>query len=258
MSKDKPLGTSGPVIFTGESIEWQVNSLPAEKAGRELYIADLLVNTKLIKEESDPSLRPFSGLVQNAENDLDFTINTPEGRKLLELAEFAPLKEFGPRFENAPRSLDQSSKFDLALELIHKKSSHQGGPERILLIYTTEHAFELDAMTMELLKRELAKSPPRFDRVYNLVPVAKFASVAEIYPGKPHFALKSWTDDDLRGAKLIHTHPADMTVIRGPDFVQAVCNEGAQAAIDQVAANPSLSANEMRIKPRPDGNDGTS
>jgi hypothetical protein len=255
VSRDKPVGTSGPVVFTGDSIEWQVNSLPADKAGRELFVAELLVNAKLIKEESDPSLRPFSSLTQNEENDLDFGVLTAEGPKLLELAEFAPLKEFGPRFGNAPHTLDQSRKFDLALELISKKSSHQGGPGRILVIYTTEHGFELDGMTMELLRRECTKSPPRFDRIYNLVPVAQFASVSEIYPSKPHFALGSWTDDELRGAAVMHSHPAVMTVIHGPGFVQAVGKEGSQAAINQASADPNLSIGKMRRAPKPDEKD---
>jgi hypothetical protein len=250
MSRDKPLGTSGPVVFTGDSIEWQVNRLPRGKAARELFIAELLTNAKLVKDESEPSLRPFSSLTQNEENDLDFTVLTAEGPKLLELAEFAPLHEFGPRFEDAPHTLHQSRKFELVLELIRKKSSHQGGPGRILVIYTTEHAFELDGMTMELLKRDCAKSPPSFDRIYNLIPVAQFASVSELYPSKPHFALGSWTDDELRGAAIMHPHPGDMTVVRGPGFVQAVGKEGAQEAIDQASVDPSISIHKMRRAPK--------
>ncbi len=252
VSNDKPQGTSGPIVFTGDSIEWRVNTLPAGKADRELFIAELLANAKLVKQESQPSLRPLSDLIQNEENDLDFTVSTAEGPKLLELAEFAPLKDFGPRFEEAPHTLDQSSKFPLALELVRKKSSHQGGSGRVLLLYTTEHAFELDDITMELMKREFAKIPPRFDRVYNLVPVGKFASVSEIYPGAPHFALAEWSDDDLRSVPLINPHPADMTVLHGEGFVQAIGNQGEQAAELQASDDPDLSIGRMRRAPEKD------
>lgn len=246
MSKDKPQGASGPFVFTGDDIEWQVNTLPTVKADRELFVAELLVNAKLILWESPPALRPFSGLIQNEENDLDFTISTSQGAKLLELAEFAPLQEFGPRFADAPRFLDQSIKFELALGLITKKSKHQGGAGRVLLIYTTEHAFELDDLTMELLKREFTKSPPQFDRVYNLVPVGDFALVSEIYPGAPHFALADWSEDELRGVRLMHPHPADMTVTYGDGFVQAVGKEGESAAKAAASANPNLTLGKMR------------
>lgn len=36
-------------------------------------------------------LKPFGAPVQNDENDLDFTVSTILGTKLMELAEFAPL-----------------------------------------------------------------------------------------------------------------------------------------------------------------------
>lgn len=252
MSNDKPQGTGGPIVFTEDNIEWRVNKLPGGKADRELYIAELLVSAKLIKQESRPSLRPLSELVQNDENDLDFTVSTAEGPKLLELAEFAPLKEFGPRFEEAPHALDQSRKLPLALELCRKKSIHQGGPGRVLLLYTTEHAFELDDLTMELMKREFAKNPPRFDRIYNLVPVGNFASVSEIYPGAPHFALADWSDHDLLNVPLINPHPAEMTVIRGEGFVMAIGDQTEQAAERHDSADPGVSIGRVRRAPEKD------
>ena len=136
---------------------------------------------------------------------------TALGKKLLELAEFAPLNTHGPKFENAPPSLHPSEKSKLALELVHDKSDHQGGNYRVLLLYATEHGFWLDPITIEIMRRRLADAPPRFDRVFYLsIHDPKTGSLSEIYPGSPHHMFGEHSDDKLAGMNVIMPHPTEM------------------------------------------------
>lgn len=216
----KPQGRTGPLIFGRHALTWQVVNFPAQKDERENLVARLFVEAseKSIRRESEPSFKLFSNLKQNPENDLDFSVQTAAGPKLMELAEFAPLQSFGPTFALAPTQLSTGQKVDGALELIRAKSAHQGGKNRILLLYATEHGFELEEVTIELLRRALVNDPPKFDRVYfaqlfNL----DLATATEVFPGVPHEWFESLSDDALTDLPIVNAHPADLISYRAWD-----------------------------------------
>jgi hypothetical protein len=189
-----------------------VIEFPAQKAERERLIAQLFVGSfgHYVALESEPSLAPFGQPRQNEEDHLDFTVATAVGEKLMELAEFAPLRAHGPRFADAPLALDPKEKWQLAIELVQQKSDHQGGADRILVLYATEHAFWLDPMTIERMRRDLTKSAPRFDRIYYVsVHSLEQASVSEIYPGKPHHMFGGETDEELDRHRMTMPHPTE-------------------------------------------------
>jgi hypothetical protein len=212
-SRSKPQGKSGPFGGGPGGPTWFVIPFPDDKAERERLIAKLFVQAfeRWVATESDPTLAPFGEPVQNPENDLDFTVDTSAGSMKMELAEFAPLSNFGPRFADAPPSLQPREKAEHAIRLVEMKSGHQGGDRRFLVIYATEHGFWLDPNTIERMRRAFQASPPRFDRVYwiSIHSLAE-ASVSEIYPGKPHHL---FGDADLDAGRIFIPHPTEMRVV---------------------------------------------
>jgi hypothetical protein len=212
--KAKPQGTSGPISTGSDGSSWKVIPFPDDKAERENLIAGLFVTgfSNWVATQSEPSLAPFGEPAQNEEDDIDFTIPTALGDMAMELAEFAPLQSYGPQFKDAPKSLEPKEKADRALELIAKKSGHQGGDGRFLVIYATEHGFWLDPITIERMRRALADAPPRFERVYWIsVHDLEQSSVSEIYPGIPHHI---WGDKDLDAGRVYIPHPTEFRVGR--------------------------------------------
>jgi len=214
--RKKPQGRKGPIRISDVGLEWAIIDFPGEKAARELMIAEMFVRAanRLIMYPSaeQPSYVPFSELIQNAENDVDFTINTGRGVKRLEVTEFAPLYQHGPRFEDAPRQLDQGTKSDLLLELLRKKSARQGGANRLLLVYVTEQGFWIDPITIEIVRRALSHESPQFERVYFVSPHSITAGMVwEIFPGTPHPFFATLNDHDLRRRQARFPHPEDFS-----------------------------------------------
>lgn len=210
----KPQGRSGPIALGGGKASWQVIGFPEDQAERENLVATLFIQSfeRWVRGQSKPSFAPFGRINQNLENDLDFTVETAEGRKYMELAEFAPLREHGPKFDDAPLSLDPQEKAGLALELIQKKSAHQGGADRFLLIYTTEQGFWLDPITIERMRRELAQHAPRFDRVfYTSLHDQDSASTSEVFPGTSDHL---FGELDLDHVNVFLPHPMQMMASR--------------------------------------------
>jgi len=213
----KPQGQSGAIRFTAEDTEWKPTQFVQDKAARELQISEMFVRATehFIMRESEPKCRPFVNLVQNEEDDLDVTVDTAQGRKKMELVEFAPLSKYGPKFENAPKTILSGDKAKLAIEEIRRKSGHQGGTERMLLLYSTEHAFKLDPGAIELMRRAFMDDPPRFERIYYVSPHDETDGTAwEIYPGAEGPMFAELSDQQLGYGNQDFPHPADMVPLQ--------------------------------------------
>ena len=194
---------------------------PEDKAERERVIARLFTGafSGYVATQSEPSLAPFGEAVQNSENDLDFNVQTAAGEKLMELVEFAPLDVHGPKFETAPKELHPRQKAPLAFDQIKRKSDHQGGPARFLVVYTTEHGFWIDPITVERVRRMLLNDPPDFERVYYVSPHdLEHKSVSETYPGRPHHICGEWADEEFDVRMVVMPHPTQMEVRRTVSF----------------------------------------
>ncbi|CDX39182.1 hypothetical protein MPLA_290063 [Mesorhizobium sp. ORS 3359] len=166
--------------------------------------------------QSAPSFAPFEDLIQNDENDIDFTVKTSQGQKRMELSEVAPLKEHGGTFAKAPRSISTKEKAEAVVELVGKKSLRQGDVNRFLVLYATEQGFKVDVPTVERLRRHFQKTPPKFERVFFAGIHANLTTsfVSELFPGTPHHWLAEMTDAQLDG-KSAAIHPFDMQVVFG-------------------------------------------
>lgn len=209
---DKPQGVSGTIAIGPEGASFVAISFPGLKAEREALIANLFVNAfdNWVANESEPSLKPFGAPQQNQENDLDFTVETSLGSKLMELVEFAPLATHGPRFADVPHSVHPKDKAAQAFDAICRKSEHQGGENRFLVVYATEHAFWLDPITIERLRRLLHRKAPKFDRVYFVsVHDLGSASVSEIFPGQAHHTFGDWSDGQMDRMGVHLPHPVE-------------------------------------------------
>jgi len=230
--REKPQGKIGPIRTGPDGVDWMVILFPKEKAEREVLVAGLFVKAfdRWVAGQSEPSLAPFGEPVQNDENDLDFTLETTLGAMRMELAEFAPLTEHGPRFADAPTSLQPREKAALALELVVMKSDHQGGESRFLVIYNTEHGFWLDPMTIERMRRALQDAPPRFERVYYVsIHDLGNGSASEIYPGTPHHI---FGEADLDAMNVTIPHPADFRVARTVSWSGIIMHGGRHCPVN--------------------------
>jgi len=200
--RKKPVGRCGPMKMSPAGPVREFLPFPADKAERERMIANLFVLNRAIPKRDD-QFGPFANPRQNGENDLDFTIDTNDGAKLLELAEFAPLAALKTSYEKAPRQLSVRNGARLFFELIMKKSEHQGGANRLLLIYKTHDAFFVSPPVQELVLRWLRKSNPRFDGIYYLSPHDSIsATVFVIYPRNQPSMFVRMSDEELENSSL--------------------------------------------------------
>jgi len=114
-----------------------------------------------------------------------------------------------------PKSIPSGDKAELAIEEILRKSKHQGGPERILLLYSTEHAFKLDPGAVELIRRALKDDPPRFDRIYYVSPHNEMDGTAwEIVPGTEASMFAELSDQQIGYGNQAFPHPSDMVPVQ--------------------------------------------
>jgi hypothetical protein len=192
-------GPNGPALYPA--------TFPPDKADREVLIATLFV--KGIDDWYQDPLKPFSELVRNPEDDLDFTVRIGTGEtRQLELTEFAPLRYFQGKYENAPTQFPVGDSARMLLELIYDKSRRQGGLGHLLLIYTTDGAFFVPPPVQELVRRILARDPPRFDRIYFLSPTfGNSATIFTIYPRPPDDWLSDKSDAQLAAIRVSMLDP---------------------------------------------------
>jgi hypothetical protein len=181
--RSKPVGQTGPMRIgaSGASRVWV--RFPADKAEREEFIARLFCNPK--KVAMTPQIDRFGPLKfeRLSENNLDFRLETYHGTKWLELAEFAPLREFGNSYDNVPDKWSPAYLVELMASLIEAKSKKQGGKDVVLLIYKTHERLSFPPGLNRPLKRRLPIDQVNFEAVYFLSPHNdESASVFELYP----------------------------------------------------------------------------
>jgi hypothetical protein len=203
----KPSGQKGPISLGAEGINWHPIEFPPDKAEREMMIAQVFVRDI---ERFHSSVCPVSVLRQNEEADLDFIISTAHGRRELELAEVAPLNEFqgkrmgAPRqtennpYANVPKQLTVGKLSEIVCNLIDQKSEHQGGQNRLLLLYVTHAPLFIPTPTQELVRRTLERNAPRFERIYFISPHDQTSgTIFKLFPAPPHEWFANLSDQQL-------------------------------------------------------------
>lgn len=132
---------------------------------------------------------------QLPENDIDFHVDTPDGRIGFELVEDAPLNKGG--YDGLKSEFSCGERFDHIVKLIEGKNqkyqNYNSTPRKGLLIYRTDDRLVLLPATHVLLLRYCHSSPMVFDFIYYMELRAD---------STPHlFSLFPWPDkEQLRRA----------------------------------------------------------
>ena len=137
-TREKPTGSTASIEFGPQGAVRHPIVFPKTKEEVELFIAEGFCNPGAVSYV--PHVKRYShfhNLEQQRENSLDFKVDTGLGTRWLELCEFAPLEEFGGKYDHVPEEWDARRMFDLFLKLIEKKARKSDGSDVILLIYKT-------------------------------------------------------------------------------------------------------------------------
>ena len=86
------------------------------------------------------------------------------------MAEYAPLAALKTSCEKAPSSYIWDELMELALALIRMKSDHQGGADRMLVLYNTDEKFFLPPPIQRAVGERLRAEGIRFEAIYFVSP----------------------------------------------------------------------------------------
>jgi hypothetical protein len=173
----KPTGITGQIKLTvggdgSGSAEFQQLPFPADKSESEKLIAQGFVAAIATLPASQGQALKITDLVQNGENDFDFSLNVEGVPSYLELVEAAPLK--GP-YEKAP---GQYSVYVFAEQVLAniggKASKYSGGnigKPLYLLVYVTHWTFIFSDSVIQCLRYWLGSIPSPFTGVFLYKPV---------------------------------------------------------------------------------------
>jgi len=136
---------------------------PTDKEGIERYVAQQFVMHPP-KDEMEFFLS--NSLQQNLQDDLDFSVDTRNGNKYLELMEFAPLGKLRGKFNQIPTQHNVGAMADIFLREIEKKSiKYSNVPDVFLVTYVTERALNLMPY-LRVIKSQMNQTPLSLERVY--------------------------------------------------------------------------------------------
>lgn len=182
----KPTGNTGPISFGADGALRKLVEFPRTKEEIELFIGRLFVAGNTGMRPHISRYGALSDLQPQRENSVDLKVQTMLGSRWLELAEFAPLAEYGGSYENVPTESTVERLANQLIKLIQKKNNKNYGSDVILLIYKTHETLFIPPPIQRLVRLQLRDSPPPFESIYFLSPHdQQNASVWEIWPGDP-------------------------------------------------------------------------
>ena len=182
MSKSlkKPTGAIGPTCISARGAEFLPIAFPRVKEEIEKFIVQ-----GFVKNAGAVPLAILSHK-QNLQNDFDFTIETTEGIKFLELMEIAPLENLRGAYEMAPSSYKPYDFAEYIFAKVNRKSGKYWGARSsniCLLIYITDWAFTLSQTVVALLQYWLAHQSHSFQYIFCYSPIDIESGVSNlIYP----------------------------------------------------------------------------
>ena len=159
----KPTGKVGPFSIGPEGVKLEDIDFPTEKEKIELYVAQQFVMHPT-KEDVEYFLPKT--LRQNLQDDLDCSVDTKNGKKYLELMEFAPLRQLGSRHDDVPTQHNGGEMTDIFIKEVRKKSEkYKNLTDVFLVTYVTERALNLMPY-LRPIKSQLNQSQLSLERVY--------------------------------------------------------------------------------------------
>lgn len=179
-SPRKPTGTTGPLQVSAEGAEFLQLEFPKTKEEIETFIVEAFVRN------SGSMPLQISDWKQNPQNDFDFSVETSEGPKFLELMEIAPLENLCGSYDKAPSSYKPYDFAAYILAKINGKSERYRGAASSnigLLMYVTDWAFTLSQTLIALLQYWTAHQSHSFQYIFCYSPINTECGVANlIYP----------------------------------------------------------------------------
>ena len=184
-TRRKPTGTTGRIEFRPEGTVHHLLVFPQTKEQVELFIAKGFCNPGAVSYV--PHLKRyayFHNLQQQQENSLDFKVDTGLGMRWLELCEFAPLEQFGGKYDLVPEEWEARRMTDLFRMLIEKKARKSDGCDVILLIYKTHQTLFVPPLIIRAVRQELIRRPLPFESIYYISAYSSSdMGVWEVWPG---------------------------------------------------------------------------
>jgi hypothetical protein len=179
--RKKPRGISVTLQSGPQGISVEQKRLPAKKADIEQHFAALFCTDNHRMRPHFKRFGKFENLCAQQENDIDFKVETNEGTKWLELAEFAPIREVG-RYDDATGEWDGRTMADQFVELVRKKNSKGYGSGVILMVYATHDRFWVPPPVVRTMPERLKDEALFFEAIYMVSPNG---TVVEAWPGDP-------------------------------------------------------------------------
>ena len=212
MMPNKPSGDSGPTRLSGSGeVDWQKLNFPADKPQLEEMIMGIFVGSLPKQGGNCPDEVTFLRVLsykQNQEYDLDFTLKTDRGDKLIDLMEIAPLKQLQGEYREASGAYTVGEFSDYIVEEIMKKALKYGALKHILLLcYDTHWAFRPSETVFNLIRVALLSRHHPFERVYHFSPIdSTFGAIEKLYPA-PLQVLRYLDDGRYRNNKVTNLPP---------------------------------------------------
>lgn len=183
----KPTGQTGPISIGANGVSRHFIQFPESKADIELIIAKVFCAGKAGVRQQIERYGEFTDLQAQPENSLDFRVETSLGHRWLELAEFAPLNEFGGQYGNVSTTWCVDQMVRLFMDLVRKKSEKNYGAGVILVIYKTHETLFIPPPVLRSLRVQLERLQLTLESIYFLSPHdLEQASVWEVWPGDPN------------------------------------------------------------------------
>jgi hypothetical protein len=207
----KPTGTSGPLHVTADGAEFLQLEFPKTKEDIEKFIVKAFV------ANSGSMPLQISEYMQNRQNDFDFSVETAEGPKFLELMEIAPLENLHGSYDKAPSSYKP---YDFAAYIhakINGKSERYRGAasSRIcLLVYATDWAFILSETVITLLQHWTAHQSHSFQYIFCFSPIDAGSGIANLIYPTPKDFWKSFSPDAYRENVVHNLSPLKWQSVR--------------------------------------------
>ena len=196
----KPTGTLGPIQVSADEAQFLQIEFPRTKEEIEEFIVKSFVR-------SSESLSPrISSYAQNSQNDFDFSIETAEGRKFLELMEVAPLENLRGSYEKAPSSYRPYDFAQYIFSKINGKSERYRGAASsniCLLIYITDWAFTLSETVVTLLQYWAVQQPHSFQYIFCYSLLDAESGVTDLIYPTPFDFWKEFNPDAYR-ENIVH------------------------------------------------------
>jgi hypothetical protein len=198
----KPVGRSGVnhIAFTGPGAKFCSESfeLTGNKANDEVTVvrAFLMQGEQIGLPKIDSA-----NVVQNAENDWDFTLKVPGGEIALELVEIAPKSLMRSGYQDVTSEHDVWPYCEAVFANIIAKSNKYSVPKTKsleLLVYVSHWTFYPSPDCVGLLKFWCATKAHKFDRIYLHLYAGSEGLSHRLFPPSDNASITSFNPDSVR------------------------------------------------------------